>query len=42
MIVFLIAAPLFLIGSYFVKDPRTKTAFMLLAGMCLVSWLFIR
>lgn len=42
MIVFLLAAPLFLIGSYYVKDQRTKTAFMLLAGMCVVSWFFVR
>ncbi len=42
MIVFLIAAPLFLVGAYFVKDQRTKTAFVLLATMCIVSWIFVR
>lgn len=42
MIVFLIAAPLFLLGSYFVKDQRTKTAFILLAAMSLVSWVLAR
>ena len=40
VIVFLFAAPLFLIGAYFVKDQRTKTAFILLAIMCFVSWIF--
>jgi hypothetical protein len=42
MFVFLIAAPLFLLGAYFVKDQRTKTAFTILAGMCVVSWVFSR
>ena len=42
MLVFLIAAPLFLVGAYFVKDQRTKTAFVLLATMCLVSFIFVR
>lgn len=42
MIVLLIAAPLFLLGAYLVKDQRTKTAFILLGGMCLVSWIFAR
>ena len=40
VIVFLIAAPLFLVGAYFVKDQRTKTAFVLLAVRCFVSWIF--
>lgn len=42
MLVFLIAAPLFLLGAYLVKDQRTKTAFIILGGMCLVSWVFSR
>ena len=36
LVVYLIAAPLFLVASYFIKDQRTKTAFMILAGMSLV------
>jgi len=39
LVVYLIAAPLFLVASYFIKDQRTKTAFMILAGMSLVLFL---
>lgn len=39
MFMFLIAAPLFFIAAYFIKDQRTRTAFVLLGVMCLVSWL---
>jgi len=38
LVVYLIAAPLFLVASYFIKDQRTKTAFMILAGMSLVMY----
>jgi hypothetical protein len=40
LIVYLFAAPLFLIASYFIKDQRTKTAFMILAGMSLAMYFF--
>jgi len=40
LIVYLIAAPMFLIASYFIKDQRTKTAFMILGGMSLVMYFF--
>lgn len=39
MIVFLVAAPLFFVGAYFVKDPRVKPAFLILGTMCLLWWL---
>ncbi|MFT6564155.1 MAG: hypothetical protein ACJAY5_000905 [Actinomycetes bacterium] len=40
LIVYLFAAPLFLIASYFIKDQRTKTAFRILAGMSLAMYFF--